>query len=431
MDSHHTTWSKKIPYRYITLPLSLLYNQIIGPMNGNYGEFLVAATAAVSYNVEALRKEQFPLTQNTVYLNHAAISPLPKRTFDAIQQSNEYLLMDPAGSFEQFFMPRMTAFGEAVRDLINAQNASEIVGISSTSVGLNLVAQALPWKSGDNIVLCDGEFPSNVYPWMRLQEQYGVEIRFIRNQPGLTLDSLTPLVDSNTRLVTVSMVQFFSGHRTDLTAIGAFCREKNILFVVDAIQAICHFPVDVQAMNIDILATGGQKSLMGPPGQGFLYVREALANQMKPTFVSGNSVDDFFHWLKYDLTPAPGAGRFAMGTGSIADLVGLLESITFLRELGIASIGVQTTSLADTLIERLREMGYVVITPADHGPIVTFRAETEDATVALMEKLKAQRIFVAKHWDAYDVSHLRVSFHCYNNLTDIDRLLSVLKENPQ
>lgn len=391
----------------------------------------MAATAAVSYDVEALRREQFPVTQNTVYLNHAAISPLPKRTFDAMQQANQYLLMDPAGSFEQFFLPRMTTFGEAVRDLINAQNASEIVGVSSTSMGLNLVAQALPWRPGDNIVLSDGEFPSNVYPWMSLQEQHGVEIRFIRNQPGMTLATLAAQVDSNTRLVTVSMVQFFSGHRTDLSAIGAFCHERNILFVVDGIQAIGHIPVDVQAMNIDILATGGQKSLMGPPGYGFLYVREALADQMKPTFVGGNSVDDYIHWLKYDLKPAPAAGRFAMGTSSMTDLVGALESITFLRELGIANIDAHTTALADTLIEWLQEMGYTLVTPADHGPIVTFRAETEEATVAQMEKLKAQRIFVAKHWDALDVSHLRVSFHCYNNLTDIDRLLSVLKENPQ
>jgi selenocysteine lyase/cysteine desulfurase len=392
----------------------------------------VAATAAVSYDIEALREAQFPITQNTVYLNHAAISPLPKRTFDVMQQANERLMLDPAGSFEHWFMPRMIAFGEVVRDLINAQNASEIVGVSSTSLGLNLVAQALPWKQGDNIVLCDGEFPSNVYPWARLQEQYSVEVRFIRNQPGMTLDELTKLVDVNTRLVTASMVQFLSGHRTDLAAIGAFCREKKILFVVDGIQAICHLPVDVQAMNIDILATGGQKSLMGPPGQGFLYVREALANEMKPTLVGANAVEDYFHWLKYDLTFQPGAARFSMGTSSVVDTIGLLESITFLRELGIANIATHTTALADTLIEHLCEMGYPVITPADHGPIVTFRAaETEDATNVLMEKLKAQRVFVAKHWDAHDVPYMRISFHCYNDIEDVNRFLGVLKETRQ
>ncbi len=392
----------------------------------------MAVTPAINYDVEALREQQFPLTRDTVYLNHAGISPLPRRTVDAMRKATEYIMLDPAESFEHYFLPRLMTFGESIRELINAQSGSEIVGVSSTSLGLNLAAQALPWKQGDNIVLTDGEFPSNVYPWLRLQEQFGVEIRMIPNQSGMTLDGLTAFVDGKTRLVAVSMVQFFTGHRTDLTAIGAFCREHHILFAVDAIQAICHLPIDVQAMNIDILATGGQKSLMGPPGQGFMYVREALANEMRPTLVGANAVVDFEHWLKYDLTFQPGAARFGLGTPSIIDMVGLLESISFLRELGIANIGAHTTALADMLIERLREVGYAVITPAVHGPIVTFRAaETQEATVALLEKLKAQRIFIAKHWDAQDVPHLRVSFHCYNNLTDIDRLLSVLKENRQ
>jgi len=390
----------------------------------------VAVPAAINYDVEALREQQFPLANNTVYLNHAAISPLPRRTFDALQKANEHLMLDPSGGFEQFFMPRMTAFGEAIRALINARSATEIVGVQSTSIGLNLVAQALPWKRGDNIVLADVEFPSNVYPWLRLQEQFGVEVRMIHNQPGMVLDELSKLVDSNTRLVSASMLQFFTGHRTDLVAIGGFCREHHILFAVDGIQAIGHIPVDVQAMNIDILAAGGQKSLMGPPGQGFLYVREALANEMQPTIVGGNAVVDYIHWLKYDLTFQPGAARFSLGTSSITDMVGLLESVSFLRELGIANIDAHTTALAEMLIERLREMGYTVLAPARHGSIVTFRAaDTEEATVALMEKLKAQRIFLAKQWTAQDVPYLRASFHCYNNQTDIDRLLNALKEN--
>ncbi len=265
---------------------------------------------------------------------------------------------------------------------------------------------------------------------MRLQEQYGVEVRFVSPQDGgLMLDALARTVDANTRLVAVSAVQFFTGHRTDLAAVGAFCAQRNILYSVDAIQAAGHMPIDVQAMNIHIVASGGQKSLMGPAGMGFLYVRRDVAAQMRPTFVSPNGVEDFLHWLKYDLTPLQGAARFNMGTHNLSGMVGLLESVTMLRELGISHIDRYVTALADYTIDRLRAEGYEVITPAVHGPIVTFRAApTDEATTALVEALKARRIFVVKHWNRQDIAFIRVSLHCYNNTTDIDHLFTVLKE---
>jgi selenocysteine lyase/cysteine desulfurase len=236
-------------------------------------------------------------------------------------------------------------------------------------------------------------------------------------------------IDANTRLVAVSAIQFLTGHRTDLKAIGALCRERGILHVVDAIQAAGHIPIDVQAMHIDVLSTGGQKSLMGPPGQGFLFIRRQLADQIEPTMISSISVEDYLHWLKYDLNFRPGAARFNQGTPGVANIVGLQESVTMLRELGLANIDAYVTSLADYLIERLKAEGCEVITPAAHGPIVTFRAaETDEATAALVKALAAQRIFVVKHWDKQDIAYIRASLHCYNNVADIDSLLNALKE---
>ncbi|MEP7286334.1 MAG: aminotransferase class V-fold PLP-dependent enzyme [Chloroflexota bacterium] len=390
----------------------------------------VSTPITTHYDVGALREQQFPLTRNTVYFNCAAIAPLPQRTFDEMRAADERLLLDPSGSFETFFLPRFTNFAEAIRALINAEDVSEIAGVSSTSMGMNVAAQALPWQAGQNIILCDMEFPSNVYPWMSLQAQRGVEVRVIPNQDGgLTLEALEKAVDANTRLVTASAVQFFTGHKTDLKAIGAFCHDHNILFAVDVIQSAGHLPIDVQAMHIDVLATGGQKSLMGPPGQGFLYMCKALIEKTRPTMVGGSSVQDFHHWLKYNLTPADGAARFQMGTPNLNGMMGLLESITMLRELGIAAIDSYTTTLANFAIDQLKTAGYPVITPDTHGPIVTFRAaETEEANMALMEALKAQRIFVTKHWDQQDISHIRLSFHCFNTTEEISHLIDALAQ---
>jgi len=385
---------------------------------------------AVSYDVEALRREQFPITRDTVYLNHAGISPIPQRTFDVMQDANQRFLLNPAGDF-MWFMERYEGFKDNMRGLINAVSKDEIVGIQSTSIALNLVAQAITWERGQNIVLCDIEFPSNVYPWMRLQEQYGVEMRLVpQDHGGLTVEALARAVDDKTRLVAVSAVQFFTGQRADLNALGAFCHERGILFAVDAIQSAGHIPADVQASHIDIFVAGGLKSLMGPSGEGFLYVRSELSEQMRPTFVGANAVEDYMHWLKYKLTPLPGAARFNLGTVNWTGMVGLNESVTMLRELGIPAIDSYTTALADYLIDQLKARGYSVVTPTAHGPIVTFRARpTDPETDALVNQLKEQRIFVVKHWDQHDVAHVRASLHCYNTVADVDRLLEALKEN--
>jgi selenocysteine lyase/cysteine desulfurase len=328
-----------------------------------------------------------------------------------------------------WFMERMAAFNESFRALINAADASEIVGVQSTSLGLNLVAQAIPWQRGQNIVLCDIEFPSNVYPWMSVQ-QHGVETRLVPSVGGgLRVEVLERYVDSNTRLVCVSAIQFFSGHRTDLQAIGDYCKRRDIWFVVDAIQAAGHMPIDVQAANIAILCAGGQKSLMGPCGQGFLYVRTDVADALHPASISANSVEDYLHWLQYKLTPLPGAARFSTGTPNISGILGLLESVTMLRELGITHIDRYTTGLAAALIARLTGAGYEVVTPTDsHGPIVTFRAApTEETTQKLVEDLAARQVVVVKHWDKHNVAHVRASLHCYNTMEDIDSLLEALR----
>jgi selenocysteine lyase/cysteine desulfurase len=249
---------------------------------------------------------------------------------------------------------------------------------------------------------------------------------------------LEPLVDRHTRLIAVSAVQFLTGHRADLRALGAFCRERGILFAVDAIQAAGHIPIDVQAMQIDILAAGGQKSLMGLPGEGFLYVRDEVCDRMDPGFVGPNATADYEHWLHYDLTPRAGALRFLMGTPNLVGMVVLIESIRFLRQLGLPNIEAWTWHLSQVALEDLVERGYTVITPTDPaclGPIVTFRVGDPDdlhaadaQAVALIETLRANQIRVAKHWDARGRPHLRISSHCYNTEDEVRRVGAVLED---
>lgn len=393
------------------------------------------------YNLDQLRRA-FPITGRLTYLNHAAIAPVPLPTRQIMDAANERLMLDPPSFYADTpGDPLANVFGAFAAEVarhINAAHLHEIVSMPSTSAGLNSVAQAFPWKPGDNVVFCEVEFPSNAYSWMALERARGVECRMAPAvDGGAALEAFEPLVDDRTRVIAVSAVQFLSGHRADLAAFGAFCRARGILFVVDAIQAAGHMPIDVQALQIDVLASGGQKSLMGPPGQGFLYVREQAAEQMIPAFVGPSATRDWEHWLKYDLTPLHGAQRFLLGTTSLVGMIGLAESMRFLRGLGLDHIDAWTRHLSQVAIEDLTARGWRVITPSDParlGPIVTFEAGDPDdldsanaQADAMMDTLKTSHIRVTKHWDARKMPHVRIATHCYNTEDEVRRVGAVLE----
>ena len=389
----------------------------------------VSVPLTATYDVADLRQKEFPVSAKVAYLNHAGTSPLPRRSHEAMSRLSEGLMLDPTETFPAL-MEKMHELQESLRTLINAPSAEDIALVQSTSLAINLAAGSLPWERGQNLIFYASEFPSNAYPWMHFAQQHGVEVRLVgAGTPGLTLDMVERAADSKTRLVAASAVQFFSGHRTDLQAIGDFCHQRGILFSVDAIQSVAHSPIDVQKMHIDICASGGQKSLMGPMGLGFLYVRRELCEHMSPVFVSDNSTVDWMHWLKYDLTPLPGAGRFGTGTFNAIGVAGLLESVKLLQGLGIPAIDTYTTALISDAKKKLEADGYEVVTPADHGPIVTFRAAPDDAgTTQIINALQKQHVHVVKHWDAPKTAHIRASVHCYNTVEDIDRLIEALRE---
>ena len=398
-----------------------------------------------TYDLAEVRRA-FPLAERLTYLNHASISPVPEPARRAMQTALQRLGDDPSTLYgdDPLLGNVFATFTEEMATLVNAAALHEIVGVQSTSAALNMIAHAVPWHTGDNVIFSRVEFPSNAYPWMAL-ERSGVRCRIVPDDGGggPSVEAFAPYVDAHTRVIAVSAVQFFTGHRADLAALGAFCRERGILFVVDAIQAAGHMPIDVQAMQIDVLAAGGQKSLMGVPGQGFLYVREEVAEQMRPATVGPNATRDWDFWLDYDMTPREGALRFAMGTPNIVGMVGVRESVRFLRALGLAAIDAWTQHLSQLAAEDLRARGCTVITPpAPHlGPIVTFRlrdpdpddtdalAAAEAETVAFQRFLAERGVRVTKHWDARRVPHLRISTHCYNTEDEVLQVGRLLEEH--
>lgn len=382
------------------------------------------------YDINQLRNTEFPNSHKQIFFNHAGISPLPARTQTAVKQAIDGFADNPNRFFMTTGADYMQRFHQLIATHINAASPEEITSVTSVSSALNLLAQAIDWNPGDNILFCDIEFPSNAYPWMSLARD-GVEIRQVPAvDGGLSLEALRPLVDGRTRLIAASAIQFFSGHRTDLTAVGQFCHQHGIRFVVDAIQAIGHMPIDVQAMHIDALACGGQKSLLSLVGQGFMYVRDEWASQLQPRTISGNSTQDYLHWLKYDLTPANAAQRFNTGSPNVAGIVAVVESLGLIRELGTEQIDQHTRALSDKFTAVVSNLGYHVVSPQPAmGPIVTFKIATSNQEAdALLKRLQDQQVSLVKHLDREGNPYLRASFHCYNTFDEVEQFGHILAE---
>lgn len=381
------------------------------------------------YNIHYLRQHEFPTCNNVVYLNNAGISPLPQRTINRIHSVIEGLGRQPSGFWEFEAIPATLMLQNELAKYINAASPDEIAFATTTSSAINLFAQAIDWRPDQNIIICDVEFPSNAYPWLSL-ERDGIQVRRIPSTyGGLEVETLRNYIDENTRLVAASTVQFFTGHRTDLTAIGEFCQDHGVLFAVDAIQSIGHFQVDVQAMHIDLLATGGQKSLMALPGTGFIYVRHELAEKMRPRVIGSNATIDYLHWLAYDLTPLPGAARFNTGTPNLPGIFSIAASLDLIQELGVQAIDAHTQALSGYTLEALTNLGLSVITPRDTlGPIVTFRSPYSlEQTDQLVRFMAEKQIVVTKHLDAPGNPYIRLSFHCYNSEEDVDRFIEAFR----
>ena len=241
----------------------------------------------------------FPHTrQGKIYLNHAGTSPMSTRVIDAVTR---YYHDRSEGRIDTYWedLPMVAEVRSFIQKLINAESTERIALTANTSDAINIVASGIEWKSGDRILLNDIEFPANVWPYLNLK-QMGVELDVVKSRSGMiTPEEIENAVTPRTRLVALSAVQFLSGYRADLAAIGEMCRRKSVIFAVDGIQAVGAIKLDVQAMKIDSLAAGGQKWQMSPHGTGFLYLTEELQLRIHQKNLGWLSVADPWDFHNY------------------------------------------------------------------------------------------------------------------------------------
>jgi selenocysteine lyase/cysteine desulfurase len=367
-------------------------------------------------------RQLFPVTQNCIYLNHAAVAPISLPVYERMERHARDLLEHGATNFREWIAAVRQVRGLAAQ-LINAQ-PDEIAFAPNTSSGLAMIANGIDWRAGDNVVTADCEFPANVVPWMRIKREFGVEVRMARERGGrLETEEILALIDSRTRVVSLSFVEFASGFRNNLEAIGRHCRQRDVLFVVDAIQGLGALRLDVEACRIDALSTDAHKFLLGPDGVALFYVSQRAMERVRPTLVGWMSVSRPEDYLNYNQPYAPSARCFEAGALNTAGVIGLGAAIELFLQTGVEKIESYLLDLGDYLCDRLMERGYEVISSRQAGEksaVICCRSEKHSAE-ELYQLLNERRIITTPR-----LGRLRISPHFYNTREEIDQLIEAL-----
>jgi len=360
----------------------------------------------------------FPVTKGYAYLNSAAVAPLSSRARSAMQRLVRDQTEHGAAHYEAWFNAYEECRAAAAR-LIGA-TAEEIALVANTSAGISTIAAGIRASPGDNVVVPEREFPANVYPWLALP---GVDVRFVPKREGrLLAEEVAKVVDGRTRAVSVSFVDWLTGHRADLKAIGEVAHASGALFVVDAIQGLGALPLDVDASEIDALAADGHKWICGPEGAGILYVRREVRERVAPTRPSWLSVRHPTRFLRYDLAPAATARRYQDGTPNTCGIYGLRAAIELILEVGVEAIAERCLALAALVRDGARARGLPLACEAEGDEASGITSFVLEDALVYATALERRKVIVAAR-----EGHLRVATHHFNDEEDVGRLLDAFQ----
>ena len=365
----------------------------------------------------------FPITERSIYLNHAAVSPPPITAVRAVESQLKDVHENGSINFRDWLATKEQA-RELLAKLLGAR-PEQVAFVRNTSDALSSVANGLTWRKGDNIVTFSREFPSNIYPWLRVRDNFGVEVRMCEERGGrIDFTELSSLINHNTRVVAISQVQYASGFRIDLERLGRLAREHDALFVVDAIQALGVIPTNVEAEFIDVAAGAGHKWLLSPEGVGYLYLSDRARERIQPTLVGWISVPNPDDYFNFEQGWNRGALAWETGTGPAALLYGFKASLELLTRFGVQNVANYLEELTDDLCERLRAKRYEVVSSralGEKSQIVCIRHLDGLSAMQLYHQLSTQKIITAPR-----AGRLRIAPHFYNTPAEVEAFVKGL-----
>lgn len=372
-------------------------------------------------------RSAMPVADRWAYYDHAAVGPLSEPARQALAR----FIQDAALDGDRYWLDwakRLETVRETIADSIGA-TAAEVAFVPNTTDGLGIISEGLAWKPGDNIVLPAGEFPSNHYPWQRLEAQ-GVELRIVPTDPqgGFDCSQVERRCDHRTRMIAASWVGFASGFRADLEGLAQIAEKFQALLTIDAIQGLGVFPIDLSQLKIDFLTADGHKWLLGPEGFGILYVRRERLELLQPKRIGWNSVARPFDYSRLELTLRDDARRFEGGSHNLLSAHGLGASIDLLRTVGWNRsddrLANRVLDASDSLVEALRSLGAQIHSQRERSHasgIVSFSFPDKDP-MRIRQDLLDQEVILSCRG-----GRLRAAVHGYNDQHDEERLVQALR----
>lgn len=377
-------------------------------------------------SLDAFRSHFSQTTQNGIFFDNASMGPVAPEVTAAMTACMELRQAMPM-KYYNYAAQLFPACRALLSRLIGCE-PDELVFTENVAYGINCAARALPLCLGDNVILCDREYSSNVYPWLCLQRDRGVEARIVPHDGGgLTVNRLEQYADSHTRVVTVSSVEFSDGFATDLEAIGQWCRDHNVFLVVDCAQSLGVMPMDVRRFHIDVLVGLSSKWLLGPFSTGFLYIRRELAQELEPAFAGADSVKTDIASIDRDLVWHDGAARFALSLPNAPGIAGLHASLSLMEQIGFSDIRRKAWQVSSHLIHGLQDIGAALapctLLEKTRSTIVSFAPVNPQNTYS----------YLREHGVACSLrgTFIRMGIHGFNTEEEAEQVLVLLRNHMQ
>ncbi len=369
-------------------------------------------------------RHKFPLLGRATYTNSCSQGALS----DEVRAAYERYLTD----WDQIGAPWdlwISLSGEARSGFARLLNATtdEIAVTTSVSAGVSALLSGLGNRDGRNkIVMSDFEFPT-IGQNIHAQELSGIKVEHVPASPEniIPLDRLAESIDEETSLVAITYVCYRNGSKTNVEEVVKLAHDAGALVLLDAYQAVGAVPIDVRQLDVDFVVGGNLKYLLGSAGLGFLYCRSDLLESITPVQTGWFADDDIFKMDITDYSPSRTASKFEAGTPPIPSIYAGVAGMDLIHEIGVEKTEKHVGSLTDRLIDELDRIGAKLVTPRDptrRGPMIAVASTDE---TALVETLKEESILTSSR-----DGNLRLSWHCYNSMEDVDAVVAGLERHP-